>query len=224
MNHSSRSLDFSGIFNTPGFAAGFSLKGFSLNQSVDRAALAKAFGLSETNLVIPKQTHSNHINICKREGRLDDTDGIIADKGTCVLSIQVADCIPIYFLQKNTGKFGLVHAGWRGVQKGIAAEALAYFTAKDVFCLLGPSIRQCCFEIGPEVAEQFPVSFQKKGAGDRSFLDLQDVVIHQLLKLGVPSEQIKNDGTCTSCNPDDYHSYRRDGKKAGRHIAVAGWI
>jgi hypothetical protein len=223
LSHSPRFLDFSNHFDALGFTAGFSLEGFSTDGSDDRISLADALRLPVSELVIPKQTHSNHVQYCERGGDMDDTDGIIADKGTCVLSIQVADCIPMFFVQKMTGRFGLVHAGWRGVEKGIAAKALAFFHPEEIFCLLGPSIQQCCFEIGPEVAAQFPESFQKKGDGDRSFLNLQEAVINQLMEQGVPSHQIKNDGTCTACNRDDFHSYRRDGKKAGRHIAVAGW-
>ena len=223
MTQSLRFLDFSPHFNTPGFTAGFSVKNFSKNNTDDRTALAEALHLSPSKLVIPKQTHSNHVSMCTNIGRVDDTDGIISDKAAYVLSIQVADCIPLFFLEADTGRFGLIHAGWRGIQKGIIEKSVTFFKPNRVTCLLGPSIQFCCFEIGPEVASLFPKAAQKKGEGDRSFLNLQEAVIRQLSESGVPENQIISDGTCTKCNPEKFHSYRRNGSKAGRHIAIAGW-
>ena len=163
------------------------------------------------------------MRLCTNGGRIEDTDGLISEKEFCVLSIQVADCIPLYLLQADTGRFGLIHAGWRGVQKGIVEKAVSFFNPEKVTCFLGPSIRQCCFEIGPEVASLFPIEFQKRGKGDRSFLNLQEATILQLKVAGVPENQIFSDETCTQCSPENFHSYRRDGSKSGRHIAIAGW-
>ena len=125
--------------------------------------------------------------------------------------------------------FGVVHAGWRGVAKGIVTKTIAELKKHNEdgetnIALIGPSIKQCCFEIGPEVAEQFPDEFLVQVIGDRSYLDLQGVVQNQLVNAGIKSEQIIDLGECTCCQPGKYHSYRREGKKAGRMIAVMGWV
>ena len=89
---------------------------------------------------------------------------------------------------------------------------------------MGPSIQQCCFEIGPEVAEKFPKAFLTNGELDRSYLDLQGVVQAELMDLGIKEKQIIFLSECTSCHPEMFHSYRRNGKKAGRMIAICGWV
>ena len=125
--------------------------------------------------------------------------------------------------------FGLIHAGWRGTAKGIVGKTMSEFKrineqTRDMIVLIGPSIKQCCFEIGPEVAKEFSKDFLIQGKGDRSFLDLQGVVKTQLLNAGINSENIIDLNECTCCQPDKYYSYRRDGKRAGRMIAVCGWV
>ena len=93
----------------------------------------------------------------------------------------------------------------------------------NIKAMIGPAINQCCFEVGPEVSEQFDNSFSIAGKGDRQMLDLKSVIKHQLIDSGVKSENIIIDDDCTSCREDLYYSYRRDGKKSGRMIAIAGW-
>ena len=92
----------------------------------------------------------------------------------------------------------------------------------DIRVLLGPSIRQCCFEVGPEVSKLFNYKFQQKGKEDRTQLDLQGVVVEKLVNMDIQSKNIINVNECTCCS-DKYHSFRRDGDKAGRMIAMFGW-
>ncbi|MBU0528171.1 polyphenol oxidase family protein, partial [bacterium] len=87
----------------------------------------------------------------------------------------------------------------------------------------GPSIRQCCFEVGPEVGKLFDNKFQEIGKGDRTQLDLQGVVIDKLVNFNVHAENITDLNECTCCS-NQYHSFRRDGNKAGRMIAMIGWV
>lgn len=221
-----RYLDLSPHFNENNFRVGFSLKGFSTDKTNDRAQFAKELGLDPKKLVIPKQVHGSHVHVCEISGKLDSTDGVISMDPSIVLSIQVADCIPLIFLDRHRKEFGLIHAGWRGTAKGIVTEAMNKTSGKidNMFFVIGPSIRQCCFEVGPEVAKIFPEKYLVNGKGDRSYLDLQGAVIHQLIEQGVDTEKIIDLEECSHCNPDNYHSYRRDGKKAGRMIAMAGWL
>ena len=222
-------LDLSSYFNQANFRAGFSLGDFSYNSKNDRKQLAENLELKSENLVIPKQVHSYHVQICTTPGELADTDTVISHSTDIVLSIQVADCIPLFILDKNSKMFGLIHAGWRGTAKGIVGKTMSEFKrineqTRDMIVLIGPSIKQCCFEIGPEVAKEFSKDFLIQGKGDRSFLDLQGVVKTQLLNAGINSENIIDLNECTCCQPDKYYSYRRDGKRAGRMIAVCGWV
>lgn len=222
-------LDLSPYFTLENVRAGFSLTSFPYADPNDRVQLANRLGLDSSNLVIPKQVHGDQVQLCTTPGELADTDAIISKSEDIVLSIQVADCIPLFILDKNLKMFGVVHAGWRGVAKGIVTKTIAELKKHNEdgetnIALIGPSIKQCCFEIGPEVAEQFPDEFLVQVIGDRSYLDLQGVVQNQLVNAGIKSEQIIDLGECTCCQPGKYHSYRREGKKAGRMIAVMGWV
>lgn len=222
-------LDLSPYFFNEIFRAGFSLGTSSFTSENDRKQLAVDLGLNSKHLVIPKQVHSNNVQLCTTPGELTETDAVISKSMDIVLSIQVADCIPLFMLDKNSKMVGLVHAGWRGTAKGIVDKTINEFKnmnerTDDIIALIGPSIKQCCFEIGPEVAEQFSNDYVIQGTGDRSFLDLQGVVKNKLNTAGINNENIINLNECTCCQPDKYYSYRRDGKHAGRMIAVCGWL
>jgi len=72
------------------------------------------------------------------------------------------------------------------------------------------------------VAELFNNKFQINGNDDRTYLDLQSVAIEKLINNRINKNNIIDVNHCTCCS-DEYHSYRRNGKKAGRMIAMMGW-
>lgn len=221
-------LDLSSFFEVDSFQAGISLKNFPADKSTDRAELARRLNLDPSRLSRPVQTHSSHVQLCKNPGPFPGTDGLVSTTLDIVLSIQVADCIPIFMADPKTKTFGLVHGGWRGISAGIGSNAVNVFRTNGsspdrLMVLLGPSIQSCCFEVGPEVAKLFPRTCITSGEGNRSFLDLQKAVKDQLTECGLKAANIINSGRCTKCESEVFHSFRREGKKAGRMVAVAGW-
>jgi hypothetical protein len=77
----------------------------------------------------------------------------------------------------------------------------------------------CCYEVGEEVAIMFGnkvVPYHKK----KIFIDLKKENTHQLLQQGVLENNIEVSTSCTICEKELFHSYRRDGKKSGRMMAV----
>lgn len=219
--------DYSFYFSEKSVFAGITNQIYPFSFAEDRVEFAKILKLDYTNIVTPKQVHSKNISICTEAGNITDTDGIITNNKELVLSIQVADCIPIYLYDDQNQNIGLVHAGWRGVATGIiknSIEKMKNLDSKsiDIEVLLGPSIRQCCFEIGPEVGKLFDGKFQKIGKSDRTYLDLQSAVIDKLINMNIQNKNIIDIKECTCCS-DQYHSFRRDGNKAGRMIAMMGF-
>lgn len=222
-----RWTDFSNYFKNNTIVAGFTNINYEYTPSQDRIQFASILGLDPQKIVKPKQIHSNKVVICHRPGQIEKIDGVVTNKEELVLSIQVADCIPIYLLENKNKILGLIHAGWRGISKGIVQESINKLNElnveiNEVEVLLGPSIRQCCFEVGPEVAELFNLKYQITGRDDRTYLDLQQIVIDQFEQNGILSKNINDAAICTHCS-SDYHSYRRDGKQAGRMIAMLGF-
>jgi copper oxidase (laccase) domain-containing protein len=100
---------------------------------------------------------------------------------------------------------------------------------RDLLAALGPSIRSCCYEVGPEVRERFRAAGHHEsaldawfspGKGDRFYLDVARSNRDQLEALGVPADQIFDSGLCTAHNAGVFHSYRRQGRGAGRALAA----
>jgi len=219
--------DYSSYFSAKSLIAGFTNKHFPHSSSNDRIEFAKILKLNYEKLIIPQQIHSGNATICNESGQLFDTDGIITNNKIFVLSLQVADCIPLYLYDVQNKNIGLIHAGWRGVASGIIENSITELNKLvsnpiNIKVLLGPSIRQCCFEVGPEVAKLFNNKYQVIGKNDRMQLDLQSVVIDILINMKINHENIIDVKECTCCS-DNYHSFRRDGDKSGRMIAMMGW-
>ena len=141
--------------------------------------------------------------------------------------MQTADCVPI--LLAAPAGVAAAHAGWRGSAKNVAGAAVAALRELGVApgtvrAWLGPSIGPCCYEVGGEVAAQFAGDFIRGGCGGGFRLDLRGVNVSQLVAAGVPREAIVVHPDCTRCGGEKYASWRRDGPKAGRMIALIARI
>jgi len=100
-----------------------------------------------------------------------------------------------------------------------ALEALGA-APSELHAWLGPSVGPCCYEVNGEVAAQFAGEFLRSGCGGGHQLDLRGVNVSQLEEAGVPRASIAVHPACTKCGGEKYASYRRDGQRAGRMIAL----
>jgi hypothetical protein len=127
----------------------------------------------------------------------------------------------------------VVHAGWRGALCQIAQKTLQEMRRhfgtdpSRVHVVLGPSIGKCCYEVGEDVASPFRGKFKdnerylfKKG-NSKYILDLKEINRLSLLEEGVKSVEVMN--ICTKCD-NNFHSYRRDGKKVGTQLSFIGLV
>ncbi len=188
-----------------------------------RKELASELGLSQTRIAAPEQVHSNIIEWAKPGLVHRGADGLFTDDPHVILSLKVADCAPIFFYHPLSRLRGLVHAGWRGLVAGVIPSSVECLRTQDkdlsqVKVVIGPTIEAGCYEVGVEVGNQFPPTVRQYCSSDRYKLDMVSAIRFQLLDAGVPDAQISDAGICTRCNPK-CHSYRRDGKQAGRMIA-----
>ena len=93
----------------------------------------------------------------------------------------------------------------------------------NTYALIGPSIQDCCFRVQEDVINHFDSKFYSK-INDKHFqVDLQKWALNQILDSNIKVENVFISKNCTYCNKSKYHSYRRDGKNAGRMYAMIGW-
>jgi len=165
-----------------------------------------------------KQIHSNRVLAVDAPGVAGEADALITCMPGLMLSIRTADCYPILIADARNRSVAAIHAGWRGTASRIVAETIARMCVdfgshpQDLRAAIGPGIGTCCYEVGEEVARQF-------GLEGRGKIDLANANRAQLIESGVPAEQIHSINRCTRCESDVFHSYRRDGDRAGRMIS-----
>ena len=173
-----------------------------------------------------KQVHSARVVDASawREGV--EADGLTSDVPGLRLGVRTADCVPLLLFDPVRRAVAAVHAGWRGAAQQIALEAVRALERRygsrpeDLLAALGPAIGGCCYEVGPEVAEQFRPWFpERNDLGRRTRIDLRLALARQLRAAGLPQARIDAAEACTCCGGTEFHSWRRDGPRAGRMVS-----
>lgn len=187
--------------------------------SINRARVAEAMGVAPANLVTVHQTHSATAIVV--DGPLNapvEADGIVTNSPDIAIAILTADCQPVLFHDPEAGVVGAAHAGWKGAVGGIldaTLDAMEKIGAQraNTRALIGPTISQRAYEVGPEFYDDFIAEdtenarFFAQGEGDRLMFDLPSYGLHRLRSAGVGEAQWT--GHCTYSDPDRFYSFRR---------------
>ncbi|GEM_PF-242212 len=205
---------------------------------ISRRNFLNSLGLDFKDLVCLKQIHSSNVVYAdlKERGRGADSyesaiagaDAVFTDKKNLPIAIFIADCLAIYFFDFKKNIIGLAHAGWRPSAAKISIELIRALKARmnskpaDLLVGFSPGIRPCCYEIGPDVAKYFKHSVIKRRG--KLFLDLIAENKQQILSQGVKEKNIFDSRVCTSCSNESFFSFREEGQKAGRAMAVMALI
>lgn len=151
-------------------------------------------------------------------------DALLTSVPRLALLVCSADCLPVFFTDTSRGVVGIAHAGWRGLAMNILARMIAAFhhvyhsRPDDLNVAIGPSIRSCCYEVGPEFAERFGAFVRVQNS--RRTCDLIGVAMNQLTRCGVRPTRIVDSQHCTACEPARWYSLRREGQAAGRMTSL----
>ena len=150
-------------------------------------------------------------------------DGLVTTNSNILLTLKVADCVPVYLYEPRKNMIGLVHSGWRGTVGKIVPNAIQLMQKNgaetgEIRCFLGPAIGICCYEVGVEVAHKFDDEAKMKLEDRKWKVGLHDQISLQLASSGIPEENIQTSDMCTY-ESRDCHSYRRDGDNVGRMFA-----
>jgi polyphenol oxidase len=182
-------------------------------------------GILEHDLAIPLQCHSNEILRVDTPGEYRECDALITNIIHVALIVTVADCVPILLFDPINKAIGAIHAGWRGTVGLIVKRAVEKMKAEyrtdpaQMLAYIGPSAGMCCYEVGEEVAIMFGNKVVPYGK-TKVFLDLKKENIFQLMQVGVLASNFEVSSSCTICERKLFHSFRRDGQRAGRMMAV----
>ena len=186
----------------------------------DLEATLAAAGLELATL---RQVHSARV-VEAVAGPCGEADALVARRCGLALRVVTADCVPI-LLDSASGAIAAVHAGWRGLAAGIVEAAVERLgPQRPIRALIGPAIGACCYQVGRDVADEVArragsaAVIVEQGDGRRPHLDLALTARLVLERAGV--DEVVTVDACTRCQEARWSSYRRDGKGAGRNLAL----
>ena len=166
----------------------------------------------------------------REEVLFEQADAVYALRGDLACGVRSADCGTLLVGDRVTGAALAIHAGWRGVVRGVVPHAIGVLRDRlggtGELCVgIGPMIEACCFEVGDDVARELAAaSSLGEAAVDRKrakpHVDLRRVLDAQLAALGIDAASVEHVRGCTVCEPSRYFSFRREGKVSGRMLAA----
>lgn len=202
----------------------------------NRRRVAEAFGVVPQMLIGANQVHGTALvevpagdDAVLAEARaLADAgaDGLVVTAPGVLGLLCFADCTPVIAVAPS-GSYALAHGGWRGTVGHIARRAverlcaLEGVDASQVNVYLGPHIRPCCFEVGPEVVQRFADEFGAAVVSGDNRVSMAAAISADVQAAGVDPRRIADADICTQCNHDTYFSYRAMDGRCGRHGALA---
>ena len=222
-----------------GLFAGLNCGRRSTDQSemvaLNRARVATAMGVQAGDLATVKQVHSADV-VTLRGGEdltavaSTEADAIVTDRAGIAIAVLTADCQPVLLADRDAGVIGAAHAGWRGALDGVleaTAEAMRALGARNIRAVIGPTISQRAYEVGPDFMDEFLAEdpsydrFFAGGPNGRPMFDLPSFGLSRLRATGVEAEW---SGHCTYSEPARFFSYRRSTHEGhvdyGRLISV----
>jgi polyphenol oxidase len=208
----------SGIFSSLncGLGSGDDIAVVTKNRNV----VAQALGVENSNLISAYQVHSADVIVVDAPfPERPKVDGLVTATRGLALGILTADCGPVLLADEKAQVIGACHAGWKGALTGITDSIIAEMEKlgarrSHIVAVLGPTISQRAYEVGPE----FPAPFLRVDESDKRFFipsvkkdhymfDLPAYLVNRLKTSGVG--QAHDLGLCTYADEQRFFSYRR---------------
>lgn len=186
------------------------------------------FNLNYINTVKPIFKHSNNYKIVTNKynknkpdfylEEYNNIDALITKKENLILTATSADCNLILIYDPKNKVIANVHSGWLGTLNRVVVNTIngmikEYQTdPKDLICCICPSIRVCHFEVDEDVYQKFKQTIKDikyyKFINNKWHIDLVNIIIDDLINLGINKDNIIDSNICTVCNSNTMHSYR----------------
>ncbi|AQQ05487.1 polyphenol oxidase [Roseibium algicola] len=209
-----------GIYTSLNIGLGSDDERSSVLENRDR--VAGQLGIGADRLVSPYQIHSADVITVSAPFAQDadrKADALVTATPGLAIGIATADCGPLLFADTKAGVIGAAHSGWKGAVTGIlqntvaAMEALGA-TRTNITAVLGPTISQGAYEVGPEFKERFLQEhpdntryFKPSERAEHFMFDLPAFITDKLQALGLGA--IADLALCTYADEDRFFSYRR---------------
>lgn len=208
----------SGVF--AGLNCGYGSSDQTEAVSLNRARVAAAMDVPPEAMIGIHQVHSPDVVIVDgpMDGAKPKADAVVTATPGLALTVLTADCQPVLFADAHAKVIGAAHAGWRGALDGVleaTVDAMEQLGANraNITAVIGPTISQKAYEVGPEFLEDFAADSQENleffanGQGDRLQFDLPSFGLHRLRKAGIGQAEWTRH--CTYSDPARFYSYRR---------------
>lgn len=201
-----------------------------------RRRLCAHLGIDFERMTAADQIHSHHVVRVEardvgagrfgRDSAVRFVDGLVCDMPAVPLLQLSADCPLLLVFDPQRRALGTAHASWRGTVARIAEE-LVRAMQREFGCRpegLRAAVCPCAgpqrYEVGEDVrriargllhdADRFFPSVE-----GRLYFDMRAANCDQLIRSGIPTEQIDVASECTLTDPR-FYSHRREGEQTGR--------
>lgn len=186
----------------------------------NRKRVARWLGVAPERLVGAHQVHSPDVVAVEAPfgGVRPKADALVTDRPGLALGVLTADCGPVLFSDAEAGVIGAAHAGWKGALTGVLENTVAAMEKLGarpgrIVAVLGPSIAQENYEVGPEFVERFVRSddaserfFVPSARAGHALFDLRGYTLLRLERAGAEAQMVAR---CTYALEGEFYSYRR---------------
>ncbi len=225
----------SGIFTSLncGLGSGDDLESVKRN----RAAVADSMNVERERLITLFQHHSADVVTVDHAwapAERPKADAMVTKVHGLALGVLTADCGPVLFADMSAGVIGAAHAGWKGALAGVTDNTIAAMEKlgaqrKNMVTVIGPTISQASYEVGPDFPARFDSEekdtarwFQKSARAYHHMFDLPGYLAERMRRAGVGS--VVNIALCTYADEQRFFSFRRTThrkeKDYGRQISA----
>jgi YfiH family protein len=155
--------------------------------------------------------------------QLEGGDGHATATPGLLLTVTVADFIPVYLVAPAKQAIALLHAGWRGTAGGILARGLEVLKLRagiapgDLVMHCGVGICGSCYEVGPEVLEALALRGDDRGPWH---VDLRERLAEQAEAAGIA--EVSMSSWCSAHHRPLFYSHRASHGADGRMVAYLG--
>lgn len=207
-------------------------KGRSFNRHTEEGVKELRGLVNEFNVkdvVYLRQVHSD--KIVKYDGSNlkdvieEEADAIVTGENNTIIGVFTADCVPVIVFDNKLKVSAAIHSGWKGTYKSITKKTIQYLKkeynskSEDIQVIIGPHIRQCCYEVSEDLKEKFinEKNINKDILFNNRNLSLEECILKDIRDESISEENIYSIDLCTYCSEKvKLHSYRKSNGDYGR--------